>query len=384
MKIGIDCRLWDETGVGRYIRNLVYNLQKIDKKNDYVLFALSKDYDQFKIQNSKFKIVRADIKWHTLEEQLKLPQILNNESLDLMHFTYFSVPLFYNRPFVVTIHDLIINHFPTGLASTLPSPIYNLKLLGYKFVIAQAAKKAKKIITVSNSTKEEIVDHLGVDSDKVIVTYEGVDSTIRNSKFPTTLSLRGAGKTQNYFLYVGNVYPHKNMERLLEAFNILISQYPNISLVCVGKEDYFYKRLKRKVEEMKLSDKVFFLQNISDEELSGLYQNTLALVLPSLMEGFGLTALEAMANKCLVLAADIPALKEICGDAAIYFDTYSIGDMKKRMEEMLNDSNHLTENIEKGLERIKLFSWQKMAKETLRIYESSSSASRRCPEGCSE
>src|SRR3990172_10967707 len=165
MKIGIDTRLWGETGVGRYIRNLVSELSKIDFKNSYVLFALNKNEKKIKsaIRNSQFVIRLTDIKWHTLEEQLRFPAILNKENLDLVHFPYFSVPIFYDKPLVVTIHDLILHHFPTGEASTLPSPFYWLKLIGYKFVISNAAKKAKKIITVSNATKKEIIDHLKVD-----------------------------------------------------------------------------------------------------------------------------------------------------------------------------------------------------------------------------
>jgi len=371
MKIGIDCRLWEETGVGRYARNLVLNLQKIDKKNEYVLFVLRKDREEIlkqvlpagrQGQNDSFRIIEADIRWHSIAEQLRFLGILSKENLDLVHFPYFSVPLFYNKPFVVTIHDLIINHFPTGLASTLPFPIYSLKLIGYKFVMSQAVKKAKKILTVSNATKEEIVDHLGVDSKKVVVTYEGISQKLAVSGQKSAVK----GK---YFLYVGNAYPHKNLEKLLEAFKTLNS---NVSLVFVGKEDYFYKRLKKKVEEMNLSDKVIFLENVTDEELFGLYKNALALVIPSLMEGFGLPALEAMANKCLVLSSNIPSLREVCGDAAIYFDPYNVTDVVRKMKEvLLNDSNHFTEEIKRGLDRVKLFSWEKMAKETLEVYESS-------------
>ena len=379
MKIGIDCRLWGETGVGRYTRNLVSELSKIDTKNSYVLFALGKDVSSIKyhvlsIKHENWEIVGADIRWHTLEEQIKFPQILNKENLDLVHFPYFSVPIFYNKPFVVTIHDLIINHFPTGQASTLPLPIYKLKLLGYKFVIAQAAKKAKKIITVSQATKREIVDHLGVDSDKVVVAYEGVE----NSKLPTSpirlrSGLRGTSKILNtkYFLYVGNAYPHKNLDRLLDAFEILRSAQNDIKLILVGKEDYFYKKLKEKVRKMKLLNKVIFLQNVNDEELASLYKNALALIVPSLMEGFGLPALEAMANKCLVLSSNIPALREVCDDAVIYFDPYNPNDIAEKMRNVcFNDLNHFSQKIERGLERVKLFSWQKMARETLKVYES--------------
>jgi glycosyltransferase involved in cell wall biosynthesis len=357
MKIGIDCRLWAETGVGRYIRNLILNLQKLDKNNEYVLFVLSKDFDQLKIQNPKFKIVKTNIKWHTFDEQVKFPQILNKENLDLMHFPYFSVPIIYRRPFVVTIHDLIVNHFPTGQASTLPFFIYYLKWVAYKFILAQTAKKASKIIAVSNATKNEIVDHLKTRSEKIQVVYEGVDPKIQNTKYKIF--------NTKYFLCVGNAYPHKNLERLLKAFKSLNT---DDKLVLVGKEDYFYKRLKQTARQLEISEKVIFKQSVSDEELAGLYSNASAFIMPSLMEGFGLPALEAMANNCLVLASNIPALQEICGDAAIYFDPYNIDDMAKKMKGVCSGDNKIKKEM--GLKRAKLFSWEKMTKETLKIYES--------------
>ena len=389
MKIGIDCRLWDETGVGRYIRNLVNELQILDKKNNYVLFVRSKDHEniRFAIRNSQFAIRAADIKWHTLKEQLKFPSLINKENLDLMHFPYISVPIFYNKPFVVTIHDLIPLHFPTGEASTLSMPLYKIKLLGYKFVLSAAAKKAKRIITVSNATKTEIADHLKVSEDKIIVTYEGIDDKITNSKSQIP------NKSQNtkyrildakYFLYIGNAYPHKNLERLIDAFEILRGAcielvecaQNDIKLVLVGKEDYFYKRLKEKVKEMGLQKYVLFYGEVNDEELGNLYKNAIALVNPSLMEGFGLPALEAMANGCLVLASNIPALKEVCGESAIYFDPYDVNDIVRKMKEVYYDNMyHHRDKIKKGLERSKKFSWEKMAIETLKIYEKCYSAS---------
>lgn len=384
MKIGIDCRLWGETGVGRYIRNLMSELSKIDDKNNYVLFALAKDEEsiKYKALSGKYKnwkIVRANISWHTLEEQLEFPRILNQENLDIVHFPYQSVPIFYNRPFVITIHDLIPFHFPTSNASTLPAPLYNIKLLAYKFIVSQVAKKAKKIIAVSNATKDEIVDHLKINPKKIVVTHEGADDKIRNLNIENRNNIQNSKykiQKEKYFLYVGNAFPHKNLERMLEAFSIFNSQFKVYNLVFVGKDDYFYKRLKKKVQEMGLSENVIFLQNISDEELSGLYKNAKALILPSLMEGFGLPVLEAMANNCPVLASDIPALREVCGDAALYFNQLSVDDLVKKLNMITSHTTEyreLEKMIEKGIERVKLFSWQKMAKETLKIYESCSS-----------
>jgi glycosyltransferase involved in cell wall biosynthesis len=364
MRIGIDCRLWNESGVGRYIRNLVLNLQSLDKKNDYVLFVLSENNEEIlkQIKNDNFRLIKADVKWHTVGEQFKLSQILDKQNLDLMHFPYFSVPVFYNRPFAVTIHDLIIDHFSTGQASTLPLSIYNLKRVAYKFVLDLAAKRAKRIIAVSKVTKNEIIDHLKINPQKIAVIYEGIDEKISNLK---NQILNPKLKSRKYFLYVGNAFPHKNLDRLLEAFKMLNS---DVNLVLVGREDYFYKRLREKVELMRLSNKVIFLHNVRDKELSDLYKNALALVMPSLMEGFGLPALEAMANNCLVLASNIPSLREVCGNVAIYFDPYSIKDIAEKMRESYSNDNDGKK--EAGLDRVKLFSWKKMAKETLKVYES--------------
>jgi len=336
MKIGIDARLFNQTGVGRYTSNLIENLLKIDKNNNYVLFVRNEDFDQVKLKiknltrstssGQELKIIRVDIPWHSIKEQVYFSQILNNENLDLVHFPYFSVPISYNRPFIVTIHDLIIHHFPTGKASTHPSFIYMLKILGYKYVISRACKNAKKIIAVSKATKDEIVDHLKIPEDKISVIYEAADQQISNPKSQI------ANKSINtkYFLYVGNVYPHKNVEKLINAFEILLQYFPNAE--------------------------------------SNLYKNAVALVVPSLMEGFGLPPLEAMSNMCLVLASDIKALKEICGEDALYFDPYDENDMAEKMKAAyLGEFDR--EIIERGFERSKEFSWRKMAKETLKIYK---------------
>jgi len=368
MKIGIDARLFNQTGVGRYISNLIKNLQIIDKNNNYVLFVRSQDLDEIKkwsIVNSRWSIVIADTSWHSIEEQVQFPQILNKENLDLVHFPYFSVPIRYNRPYVLTIHDLILHHYPTGKASTLPFPFFVLKVVGYKYLIKKACKKAKKVITVSESTKEEIVDHLKVLANKIEVTYEGVDD-----KIISQLQAKDQRpKTNRYFLFVGNVYPHKNAERMIKAFNIFLQYFPDTLLILVGKEDFFYKRLKGEVRKMDLSSKIEFYGRVSDEDLGALYKNSIAVVVPSLMEGFGLPALEAAANKCLVLASNIKAIKEICGDNAIYFDPYNEEDMAEKMR-MAYLGEFDRKIIKKGFERSKEFSFRKMAKETLKIYES--------------
>jgi len=377
MRIGIDCRLWDQTGVGRYTRNLVLNIGELDGKNKYFLFALKQDFGNLKSQISNlkyknFKIVEANIRWHTIKEQVIFPEILNRENLNLMHFPYFSAPIYYKRPFITTIHDLIQLHFSTGRASTLPWPFYAIKYLGYKYIVLKTSQRAKKIIAVSKSTRDEIVDHLKVPKDKVEIIYEGVESAFRKKGIASSLGIakRYGLNANRYFLFVGNVYPHKNTEILIKAFGILLKYYPETHLFFVGREDYFYRKLKENVRKLDLSDNIKFLGNVSDEELNNLYQRAIAQIVPSFMEGFGLPALEAMANRCLVLASDISSLKEVCEENAIYFDPYDEKDLEEKMK-MAYDKNFDKKLIENGFERSKEFSWRKMSNETLKIYEQS-------------
>lgn len=370
MRIGIDLRLWSQTGVGRYIRNLVIELDKIDKKNEYVLFALPQNAKNIKSQitNIKYQIVETDIRWHSIPEQIKFNQILNKQNLDLVHFPYFSHPIFYNKPFVVTIHDLIINHFPTGRASTLPPLFYLLKRGGYLKVLDHAVKKSKKIIVPLETVKKDLVETLNVSKDKIVVTPEGFDINIKESK-----NTKYKIPDTKYFLYVGNAYPHKNLERLIEAMSIINGQMPasqrgesNVKLLLVGKDDFFYKRLEKKKFK-----NVIFLHNVSDRELYHLYSNAIAAVSPSLMEGFGLLPLEAFGCGTIPVISDIPAFREVCGETAIYFNPKDEKDIADKLDLALKLSPEKRgELIKKGRELLKKFSWRKMAEETLEVYNS--------------
>jgi glycosyltransferase involved in cell wall biosynthesis len=352
--------------VGRYIRNLVVNLQKIDKKNEYVLFVRKEDLENLKsqISNPKWKIVEANIKWHSIAEQVEFPLLLNKQKLDLVHFPYFSVPISYGKPYVVTIHDLIINHFSTGEASTLAYPLYLGKRISYKFIVKQAAKRAKRIIVPSSATKDEIVDHLGILAKKINVIPEASEIKAPNHKSQIS------NKTVNtkYFLYVGNAYPHKNLNSLIYAFNKIAKDYKDLKLVLVGQKDFFYQRL----EKENTSDKIIFYGKATDQELANLYSNAVALVMPSLMEGFGLPVLEAMSLKCLVVCSNIPSFKEIASNSAIYFRPEDANDIKETMKSVfVNNEKYKKEKLDAAFKRAQKYSWKKAAEETLNVYENS-------------
>jgi glycosyltransferase involved in cell wall biosynthesis len=173
MKIGIDARLLDETGVGRYIRNLIAELGTIDNKNSYIVFLRKDAFNVFNPPNERWEARLADVRWHSVAEQLFMPVIFYREKLDLLHVPYFNVPLFYFGKFIVTIHDLTILHFDTGKASTLWYPFYKLRRIGYHLELAKVLSWAEKIIAVSEATKEEILSHFDVLPEHIEVIYEG-------------------------------------------------------------------------------------------------------------------------------------------------------------------------------------------------------------------
>lgn len=366
MRIGIDARLYTQTGVGRYLKNLISQLAIIDHENEYIIYLRSQEYDEVKIPGSKWQGKKVDIPWHTVHEQLIFPQLLLKDNLDVAHFPYFNVPVLYPKKYLLTIHDLIVDHFDTGRASTLPRPLYLIKRVGYKTSLTLGIKRANWITAISNTTKEEIIDHYGVSPDKITVTYDAVDT-----KFMETAKKHKAKNYYNfsYILYVGNAYPHKNLERLIKALKI-VREKKDIKLVLAGDDKYFYPRLIDFVKRLGLADDVIFFGIANDEQLVNLYSNSLCLVFPSLMEGFGLPNFEAIACRKLPVMSDIPVFREIWADSVDYFDPYNEEDMAFKILSVINlPMSDYQEKVEKLKKRLNDFSWKKTAMETLKIYK---------------
>ncbi|MFC1646853.1 glycosyltransferase family 4 protein [Patescibacteria group bacterium] len=364
MRIGIDARLINQTGVGRYIRNLISNLARIDSENQYIVFVLPDSKNDIVLPNENWEKHIVDIKWHSLKEQLMLPFIFSTCKLDLLHVPYFNVPVFYPGKFVITVHDLTILHFNTGKATTLPKFIYQLKRLAYKFVLYASLKRASYIFAVSQNTKKEVCDHYKIESEKIIVTYEGFDKNLYSQK----VDVKNPLVNQPYLLYVGNAYPHKNLENLVEAISLLTKKYSfkKITLVMVGKSDYFYKQLQNKISDTILDKKVHFFGEASDSQLQNLYYNAQALVFPSFMEGFGLPVLEANYLGCAVICSDIPVFREILGDNGIYFDPHKPEDIAATIGKFLAAKNKY--RFQKKVDYGK-FSWEKMARDVYKSYK---------------
>lgn len=373
MKIGIDCRMYGlkHTGSGRYIKNLLGKLLAIDKENEYIIYSGKEEMKEIrvflnnlskKIHLPKIRFVLADIKHYSLKEQLVFPFLLYRKKLDLVHFPQFNLPVFYWGKYVVTVHDLI-KHTSKGTQTTTRSPsVYWFKYLIYRAVFWLAVKRAVKILVPSRFVKSELIEQYNLDPERIIVSYEGVDSQIKASVNPEKIMQKYSIK-KPFLLYVGNLYPHKNVERLIEAVKLL-----DINLVVVCGRSVFWERLEKKVGRMKAENWVKLVGFVPDKELAVLYRQAKAFVFPSLSEGFGLPGLEAMAQGIPVVASDIPVFREVYNQAAAYFNPFSPEEMAQTIKQVTQNTKQRRKLIKEGKKQAKKYSWEKMAKEALAVY----------------
>ena len=376
MKIVIDCRMYglEHAGIGRYVENLVRELSKRQRQSrgkgfELVLFFRRKDKKRLTIEPfDHLTIIEADYPHYSLREQIFLPWILYRAKCDLVHFPHFNVPIFYPGKYVVTIHDLI-KHASRGRETTTKAPLlYWLKYLGYRVVFWNAVKRAKKILVPSEWVKNELIKQYHLEPAKVVVTYEGVDEKLRiaNCELRIKNAILEKYKIKKPFVvYTGSLYPHKNIERLIKATKSL-----NLSLVIVCSRNVFWERIRKRVEELGAEKFVNLVGFVPDEELVKIYQEAVALVQPSLMEGFDLTVVEAMTAGLPVIVSDIPVHREICGQAALYFDPKSIDDISSKLELVSRDLNLRNKLRDFGFNQAKKYDWKKTVRQTLKVYQS--------------
>lgn len=384
MRIGIDARFFggeQSKGLGRYTQKLIEYLAKHDHENEYVVFLQTESFENWSCENENFTPIHAPYHWYSFAEQLWMPVKIMQANVDFMHFPHFNVPLLYRKPFVVTIHDLIINHFPTERATTLGPLLYRIKHFAGQLVMHHAVKYSSHIITVSEFSKKDIVNYYSIDENKVSVTYEAAElehstgedienNTKKSHKLEPTETLKKYHIEKPYILYVGNAYPHKNLEILLDVMKELKATRNDLPLrmVFVGKEDYFYSRLKQEAWARDVDDRVIFTGFVPDAHLPVLYELAVAYIFPSLYEGFGLPPLEAMSYGAPVLAARTSCLPEILGDAALYFDPQDVSGIIDAIISILDNPRLYTELTEKGHRQTQRYSWKRMMEQTLVLY----------------
>ncbi len=350
MKIAMDARMIKMSGIGTYIQNLV-------KENDYdVLLGTEEKIKKY----STSKVIKYDSKIYGIKEQLKFPyRKLKKEKVDVLHVPHYNVPIFYREKMVVTIHDLTHLIYPEFLPN-------KFAYFYAKFMIWLALKKATKVITVSQNTKNDILKMFKVNADKIEVVYNGVGEEFIKKDRKEIEYLYDKFKIprdKKILMYVGNLKPHKNLERLLEAYSQTKCK-EDTRLILVGKAFANYKELDEKEKILKLENNVIHTGMVSQEELVDLYNLADLFVFPSLYEGFGLPILEALACGTPVICSNTSSMPEIGGDNVEYFDPLNVREMAECI-----DINTKNKNLKTNFINIFKYDWKINANVHRRIYK---------------
>lgn len=363
MRLVIDARLYgiEHRGIGRYTENLLDQLVKMNSQHEFIILINPKNKQRPTNLPANFRLYTLPIRVYTLLEQIILPFVLLILKPDLVHFTHFNAPWFVPSKFILTVHDLIINHFPDSRASRLPSWLYKLKLWVYFKIIKHNLNQVEHIITVSKFAAQDIAEFYQIQPTKITPIYLST-----NLLAQTNCSMNLPSK---YFLYVGSAYPHKNLESLIEAFLQFQKEQIEFGLIIVGKKDIFMQDVLNSYRSFIDKKILNFWGEASDSELACLYQNCTGYSTATLMEGFGLGPLEAAQFGKLSLVSDIPVFKEVYGSDLIYFDPNKQSQIIEAFKQLVNmsASEHelRSENLHKHWAT---FSWQANAETVLSLY----------------
>jgi glycosyltransferase involved in cell wall biosynthesis len=365
-KIAINATFAHEnpTGLGVYTYELVRELLKAECDFDFTVYSSSSHlknlYPNRVTRVTPYTSPDFGLKGHLIRllwQQTILPFKLRMQKTSLLYSTVPEGILSLHQKQIITVHDILPIKYPESCPRMKYYFYYSLPIL---------LNNSQAIICDSENTKKDIIAYHEIKDKPIYVIYMGFN---RQRFYP-----RENGTVQkqygltNYLLYIGDLRPYKNLERSLEAFARL--NLRKFKFVIGGKKDpRFYPRVEKKMGELFLKDRVVFLDYVPEKDLPHLYSEAAAFVFPSLYEGFGMPPLEAMACGCPVVVSNAASLPEVCGDAAYYVDPYDVESIAQGMHKVLTDEALKRNLIEKGLERVKLFSWEKSAKEHLKVFE---------------
>lgn len=384
MKIGVDATCWgNKRGFGRFTRELLEAILKIDKTNEY-LFFIDGDTAESETIPPQVKKIVANTSVSQLEaasasgsRSLKdlwaMSRAVLREKVDVFFFpaVYSYFPVFNRTKIIVTVHDVIADHHPELIFPNAKAKLF------WKLKQNVAIRQADLIATVSEYSKKQIAEYFKLPESRLRIISEGARPIFKvlekTAETDETLARYGLKTNEKILLYVGGISPHKNLATLINAFEKIAANQSDVKLILVGdyKDDPFfsaYPSLKKQVAELKLEDRVIFTGFISDEDLAHLYNTAMLLVFPSLEEGFGLPAIEAMSCGTPVAASNCSSLPEVLGEAGRFFDPRNAENIAQTIERILNDEKERKTMRDKGLARAEQFMWKKAAEDTLCIF----------------
>ena len=364
MRIGIDARKLHDFGIGTYIRNLLRHLARMDDQTEYVVVCRPEDREALSTLGRNFRTVPETAGNYTVAEQVKIPLVLKREGVTLFHAPHYVLPPLVPCPSVVTIHDCIHLMFPQYLPN-------RFALQYARASIRLAAKRATRVMTVSESSKRDILRFVDTKPEKIDVIYNAYDEQFAiDPPEEDVVRVRERYQLQDEFvLYAGNVKPHKNLERLIEAFYLLRKDgLDHLKLVLIGDEISKYTALRRAVHRHQLHKYVRFLGYMPEETLAVMYRLAGVFVFPSLYEGFGLPPLEAMASGTPVVTSNVSSLPEVAGDAAVLVDPYDPRAIAEGIRRVLTDEALRRDLRKRGVARAGQFSWEQSVRRVRAIY----------------
>jgi glycosyltransferase involved in cell wall biosynthesis len=362
-RIGIDARLAYRRGVGTYTANLILSLVQVDPLNEYVLFN-APDRLKFQIANPRFKFVTVSCGNAAYYEQVLLPKAAKAEGVRLLHYVDNSCSLFTDLPIVLTLHDAM---YTRPLKAVRMKPTFRQRFIyAYKkWFIPKSAWFAKKIITVSSYSKEQIVKATGVPAEKITVTLEAVDHRLYQKE---------VHKLSGLFKIVvhGAADDRKNLSNILKAAKLLVSRKKSFQIFVIGmnKEEMACTPYEREALELELEPYVKWSGNVPAEKMIQTYHDADLLLYPSRLEGFGLPVLEAFACGTPVITSNTSSLPEVAGNAALLVNPEDPKEIADAVQKAMEKPALRRQLVERGLKRAKLFTWEKTARETLLVYES--------------
>lgn len=362
VRICLDARkLWD-SGIGTYIRGLLDGFAQTGQVLEWDFVVKPDDLALDSLSRMSGKLHQSRVRNYSISELFNISNLANKTSADLFHAPHYVFPFGLKLPLVVTVHDLIHLKFPQYFSTH--------KRAYARWMFRRVGRKARMILAVSECTRKDLIEILGLPPSKVFVTYVGVNQ--RYFQSPSEDKVRHFRQEYDlpaeYLLYVGNLKPHKNVSGLITAWARLpASVCP--ALVVVGARIDQYESLKSQVQQLDKESEVVFLGSLSDDMMVPLYKCAAAYVQPSWYEGFGSPPLEAMASGVPLAVSNRGSLPEITADAALVFDPADSEAMTAALEKLLTDWGLREELIRKGFERARQFTWKEVAERTLQVYQ---------------
>jgi len=380
MRIGIDAKFLthpQKGGFKTYTENLIMAMASVDKDNEYVLYLDRPPLQTipvFNQSNFTYRVVENGQRFFGMpwREQFSLPNQIVRDNLDIFHAPCLTAPLTLRVPLVVTIHDMIW-YYPTRYSRN-EHRINKRKFMEwyYRFVPAIATRRAEAVITVSNASKQCITKYMRIPDNRIFVTLEASKSIYRPilDGEVSNLLVKKYGLKSSYILGVGSADPRKNVKTLIRAYVLLSESFKQThKLVIVWNHQSLAGEALLEAKRLGVDERVLFLDDVNDEDLALLYNQTSLFVFPSFEEGFGLPALEAMACGAPVLVANNSSMPEIVGDAALQFSAEDVGGLADLMSNVLANPDLQNELSKRGIKRSASFSWENCALETIDVYQ---------------